>query len=55
MIRPLRRFHRVAMAVLATALLVLFIVGLLVRPTQQPPNNQRLNLLPAPATPGGLR
>lgn len=52
MIRPLRRFHRVAMAVLAIALTILFIAGLLIRPKSQPPNNQQFNLSP---TPGGLR
>lgn len=47
MIRPLRRLHRTAIAVLAIALVILFIAGLLVRPSPQTPNNLRLNLAPA--------
>jgi hypothetical protein len=52
MIRPLRRFHRVAMVLLTLALIILFIAGLLVRPNPQPPDNRQFTLAP---TPGGLR
>jgi hypothetical protein len=47
MIRPLRRIHRLAMAMLTIALLVLFIAGLIIRLSTPPANNLPLNLKPA--------
>lgn len=55
MIRPLRRQHQVMIALLAIALIILFVSGLLVRPTPQIPNNLRLDGKPLQQPAGGQR
>lgn len=55
MIRPLRRRHRVMMAALATALVIIFLAGVLVRPAPEPVNKANFYQLPVSQNPAEVK